>query len=101
MKRIDVGMTVAAFYMLVPWVGELIGGSQREEKLDELLKSFEENGLAEEDYQNYLDLRRYGTVVHSGFGLGFERAVMYVTGMKNIRDVIPYPRYVNAFSQKN
>lgn len=101
MKRNDDGKTVAAFDMLVPGVGELIGGSQREERLDELLKSFEENGLAEEDYQNYLDLRRFGTVVHSGFGLGFERAVMYVTGMKNIRDVIPYPRYVNAFSQKN
>lgn len=101
MKRNDDGKTVAAFDMLVPGVGELIGGSQREEDLDELLKSFKENGLAEEDYQNYLDLRKYGTVVHSGFGLGFERAVMYVTGMKNIRDVIPYPRYVNAFSQKN
>ena len=101
MKRNEDGKTVAAFDMLVPGVGELIGGSQREERLDELLKSFEENGLAEEDYQNYLDLRRFGTVVHSGFGLGFERAVMYVTGMKNIRDVIPYPRYVNAFSQKN
>ena len=101
MKRNEDGKTVAAFDMLVPGVGELIGGSQREERLDELLKSFEENGLAEEDYQNYLDLRRFGTVVHSGFGLGFERSVMYVTGMKNIRDVIPYPRYVNAFSQKN
>ena len=101
MKRNDDGKTVAAFDMLVPGVGELIGGSQREEDLDELLKSFKENGLAEEDYQNYLDLRKYGTVIHSGFGLGFERAVMYVTGMKNIRDVIPYPRYVNAFSQKN
>ncbi|MDU4025892.1 MAG: asparagine--tRNA ligase [Anaerococcus sp.] len=101
MKRNADGKTVAAFDMLVPGVGELIGGSQREENIDELLKSFEENGLKEEDYQNYLDLRRFGTVVHSGFGLGFERAVMYVTGMKNIRDVIAYPRYVNALSNQN
>lgn len=101
MKRNADGKTVAAFDMLVPGVGELIGGSQREENMEELLKSFEENGLKEEDYQNYLDLRRFGTVVHSGFGLGFERAVMYVTGMKNIRDVIPYPRYVNAFADRN
>ena len=101
MKRNADGKTVAAFDMLVPGVGELIGGSQREENMDELLKSFEDNGLKEEDYQNYLDLRRFGTVVHSGFGLGFERAVMYVTGMKNIRDVIPYPRYVNAFADRN
>lgn len=101
MKRNTDGKTVAAFDMLVPGVGELIGGSQREENIDELLKSFEENGLKEEDYQNYLDLRRFGTVVHSGFGLGFERAVMYVTGMKNIRDVVSYPRYVNALSSQN
>lgn len=101
MKRNADGKTVAAFDMLVPGVGELIGGSQREENMEELLKSFEENGLKEEDYQNYLDLRRFGTVVHSGYGLGFERAVMYVTGMKNIRDVIPYPRYVNAFADRN
>lgn len=101
MKRNADGKTVAAFDMLVPGVGELIGGSQREENMDELLKSFEDNGLKEEDYKNYLDLRRFGTVVHSGFGLGFERAVMYVTGMKNIRDVIPYPRYVNAFADRN
>ena len=101
MKRNDDGKTVAAFDMLVPGVGELIGGSQREERYDELLKSIKDNGLDEVEYQNYLDLRRYGSVVHSGFGLGFERAVMYVTGMKNIRDVIPYPRYVNAFTEKN
>ena len=101
MKRNADGKTVAAFDMLVPGVGELIGGSQREENMEELLKSFEENGLKEEDYQNYLDLRRFGSVVHSGYGLGFERAVMYVTGMKNIRDVIPYPRYVNAFADRN
>ena len=101
MKRNADGKTVAAFDMLVPGVGELIGGSQREEDFDELVKSIKDNGLDEDEYQNYLDLRRFGTVVHSGFGLGFERAVMYVTGMKNIRDVIPYPRYVNAFSEKN
>ena len=101
MKRNDDGKTVAAFDMLVPGVGELIGGSQREERYDELLKSMEENGLNPEEYQNYLDLRRFGTVVHSGFGLGFERAMMYVTGMKNIRDVIAYPRYVNAFAREN
>ena len=87
--------------MLVPAVGELIGGSQREERYDELVKSMEDNGLKLEDYQNYLDLRKYGTVVHSGYGLGFERAVMYLTGMKNIRDVIPYPRTVKSFASKN
>ena len=101
MKRNDDGKTVAAFDMLVPGVGELIGGSQREERYDELVKSMEDNGLNPEEYQNYLDLRRFGTVVHSGFGLGFERAMMYVTGMKNIRDVIAYPRYVNAFAREN
>ena len=100
MKRNDDGKTVAAFDMLVPGVGELIGGSQREERYDELIKSMEDNGLKPEEYQNYLDLRRFGTVVHSGFGLGFERAMMYVTGMKNIRDVIAYPRYVNAFASQ-
>ncbi|MDU5912782.1 MAG: asparagine--tRNA ligase [Anaerococcus vaginalis] len=101
MRRNEDGKTVAAFDMLVPAVGELIGGSQREERYDELVKSMEDNGLKIEDYQNYLDLRRYGTVVHSGYGLGFERAVMYLTGMKNIRDVIPYPRTVKSFASKN
>lgn len=101
MRRNEDGKTVAAFDMLVPAVGELIGGSQREERYDELVKSMEDNGLKIEDYQNYLDLRRYGTVVHSGYGLGFERAVMYLTGMKNIRDVIPYPRTVKSFAAKN
>ncbi|WP_311480543.1 asparagine--tRNA ligase [uncultured Anaerococcus sp.] len=101
MKRNDDGKTVAAFDMLVPGVGELIGGSQREERYDELVKSMIDNGLKSEEYQNYLDLRRFGTVVHSGYGLGFERAMMYVTGMKNIRDVIAYPRYVNAFAREN
>lgn len=101
MRRNEDGKTVAAFDMLVPAVGELIGGSQREERYDELVKSMEDNGLKLEDYQNYLDLRKYGTVVHSGYGLGFERAVMYLTGMKNIRDVIPYPRTVKSFASKN
>ncbi|WP_049690704.1 asparagine--tRNA ligase [Anaerococcus jeddahensis] len=101
MRRNEDGKTVAAFDMLVPAVGELIGGSQREERYDELVKSMEDNGLKIEDYHNYLDLRRYGTVVHSGYGLGFERAVMYLTGMKNIRDVIPYPRTVKSFASKN
>ena len=101
MRRNEDGKTVAAFDMLVPAVGELIGGSQREERYDELVKSMEDNGLKIEDYQNYLDLRKYGSVVHSGYGLGFERAVMYLTGMKNIRDVIPYPRTVKSFTAKN
>lgn len=101
MRRNEDGKTVAAFDMLVPAVGELIGGSQREERYDELVKSMEDNGLKIEDYQNYLDLRKYGSVVHSGYGLGFERAVMYLTGMKNIRDVIPYPRTVKSFASKN
>ena len=77
---------------LVPGVGEIIGGSQREERLDLLLEKMQKLGLNEEDYANYLDLRRYGGTRHAGFGLGFERLIMYVTGMSNIRDVIPYPR---------
>lgn len=101
MRRNEDGKTVAAFDLLVPAVGELIGGSQREERYDELVKSMEDNGLNIDDYQNYLDLRKYGTVKHSGYGLGFERAVMYLTGMKNIRDVIPYPRTVKSFASKN
>jgi asparaginyl-tRNA synthetase len=101
MRRNEDGKTVAAFDLLVPAVGELIGGSQREERLDKLVESIEENGLVIDQYENYLDLRRYGSVVHSGYGLGFERAVMYITGMKNIRDVVPYPRTVHAFADKN
>ncbi|MDY3005521.1 asparagine--tRNA ligase [Anaerococcus sp. AGMB00486] len=101
MRRNEDGKTVAAFDLLVPAVGELIGGSQREERYDELVKSMEDNGLNIDEYQNYLDLRRYGSVVHSGYGLGFERAVMYLTGMKNIRDVIQYPRTVKSFASKN
>lgn len=101
MRRNEDGKTVAAFDLLVPAVGELIGGSQREERYDKLVDSIEENGLQIDQYDNYLDLRKYGSVIHSGYGLGFERAVMYITGMKNIRDVVPYPRTVNAFADKN
>ena len=92
MRVNDDGKTVAAADLLVPGVGELIGGSQREERLDVLLHSLGKFGLREEDYWWYLDTRRYGGVKHSGFGLGFERLIMYVTGMGNIRDVEAYPR---------
>eukprot|EP00056_Hartaetosiga_gracilis_P017215 m.6669 g.6669 ORF g.6669 m.6669 type:complete len:544 (-) comp5431_c0_seq1:91-1722(-) len=85
--------SVAAMDMLVPGVGELVGGSQREERADVLVKRIEEMGLLVDDYQWYLDLRRHGTTVHSGFGLGFERLILFITGMENIRDVIPFPRY--------
>ena len=88
------GKTVAAMDMRVPGVGELLGGSQREDNLDTLLGRIHDLGLKEEDYWWYLDLRRYGSNRHAGFGLGFERLIMYVTGMSNIRDVIPYPRTV-------
>ena len=92
MKLNEDGKTVRAVDMLVPGIGEIIGGSQREENLDKLLERMHELGLKEEDYSWYLDTRRYGSVIHSGFGLGFERLVMYMTGMSNIRDVIPFPR---------
>lgn len=92
MRHNEDGKTVRAMDLLVPGVGELIGGSQREERLENLLEAMAHHGLEPEDYEGYLDLRKYGTFVHSGYGLGFERAVMYMTGMKNIRDVIPYPR---------
>lgn len=92
MKLNEDNKTVRAVDMLVPGIGEIIGGSQREEDLDKLLNRMNELGLKEEDYSWYLDTRRYGTVIHSGFGLGFERLVMYMTGMANIRDVIPFPR---------
>lgn len=95
MRLNDDKKTVAAVDCLVPGVGEIIGGSQREERLSVLEDRMEELGLSQEDYKRYLDLRRYGTCKHAGFGLGFERLVMYVTGMQNIRDVIPYPRTVN------
>jgi asparaginyl-tRNA synthetase len=83
---------VAAMDVLVPQVGEIIGGSQREERLDILLQRMKEMGLHEQDYWWYLDLRRFGSVPHAGFGLGFERVVQWVTGMANIRDCIPFPR---------
>ncbi len=95
MKLNEDGKTVAAMDCLVPGIGEIIGGSQREDKLELLEKRMEELGLKKEDYDFYLDLRRYGSVRHAGFGLGFERCVMYLTGMSNIRDVVPFPRTVN------
>ena len=93
MRENEDGKTVAAMDMLVPGVGELMGGSQREERLDVLERRIEEVGLEKENYWWYLDLRRYGSVPHAGFGLGFERLVQYCTGVENIRDVIPFPRY--------
>lgn len=92
MRLNDDGKTVAAMDCLVPGIGEIIGGSQREERPDVLKKRMAELGLNEEDYKFYLDTRRYGTNKHAGYGLGFERAIMYLTGMSNIRDVIPFPR---------
>ncbi len=102
-KKVDTGnirindddKTVAAMDLLVPNIGEIIGGSQREERLDKLEKRMQELSMKKEDYWWYMDLRRYGGTRHAGFGLGFERAVMYLTGMSNIRDVIPYPRTVH------
>ena len=95
MKLNEDGKTVAAMDCLVPGIGEIIGGSQREDKLELLEKRMDELGLNKEDYGFYLDLRRYGSARHAGFGLGFERCVMYLTGMSNIRDVLPFPRTVN------
>ena len=92
MKQNPDGKTVAAADLLVPGIGEIIGGSQREDDLEKLQNKMKELKLKEEDYWWYLDLRKYGSVVHSGFGLGFERMMMYLTGMQNIRDVIPFPR---------
>lgn len=92
MRRNDDGATVAAMDLLVPGIGEIIGGSQREERLDVLEANLREQGLDSDAYRWYLDLRRYGTVPHAGFGLGFERLLMFVTGVGNIRDVIPFPR---------
>lgn len=94
MKLNEDGKTVAAMDCLVPGIGEIIGGSQREDDLGTLERRMEEMGLKKEDYDFYLDLRRYGSVRHAGFGLGFERCVMYLTGMANIRDVLPFPRTV-------
>jgi asparaginyl-tRNA synthetase len=95
MKLNPDGKTVAAMDCLVPGIGEIIGGSQREDDYEMLKKRMEEVGLDEENYQFYLDLRKYGSTHHSGFGLGFERCVMYLTGISNIRDAIPFPRTVN------
>ena len=95
MKLNPDGKTVAAMDCLVPGIGEIIGGSQREDDYDMLLGRMKELGLKAEDYDFYLDLRKYGSARHAGFGLGFERCVMYLTGMGNIRDVIPFPRTVN------
>ncbi len=92
MRLNDDGRTVRAMDVLVPKVGEIIGGSQREERLDVLQQRMVEQGLNADDYWWYLDLRRYGTVPHAGFGLGLERTVQFMTGMANIRDAIPFPR---------
>lgn len=94
MKMNEDNKTVAAMDCLVPGIGEIIGGSQREDDIEKLEKRMDELGLKKEDYDFYLDLRKYGSTRHSGFGLGFERCVMYLTGMGNIRDVIPFPRTV-------
>ena len=94
MRLNDDGKTVAASDLLVPGIGELVGGSQREERIDLLRKRMAECGLKEDEYKAYLDIRKYGGVTHSGFGLGFERMVMYLTGIGNIRDVLPFPRTV-------
>ena len=95
MRLNDDGKTVAAADCLVPGIGEIIGGSQREDSYEKLTARMKELGLKEEDYGFYLDLRKYGSTRHAGFGLGFERCVMYLTGMANIRDVVPFPRTVN------
>ena len=94
MRMNEDGKTVAAMDLLVPGVGEIIGGSQREERADVLEQKMDAMGLEKENYKFYFDIRRYGTVKHSGFGLGFERMIMYLTGISNIRDVIPFPRTV-------
>ena len=95
MKQNPDGKTVAASDLLVPGIGEIIGGSQREDNLEKLTAKMKELNMKSEEYWWYLDLRKYGSVTHSGFGLGFERAMMYLTGMQNIRDVIPFPRTPN------
>ena len=92
MRMNDDNKTVAAMDMLVPGIGELIGGSQREERYDKLVARMQELGLKEEDYWWYLELRKFGGVKHAGFGIGFERLIMYLTGVSNIRDVLPFPR---------
>mgnify|MGYP001493031654 FL=1 len=92
MRLNDDGKTVRAMDVLVPRIGEIIGGSQREERRDVLEIRMREAGISHDEYSWYLDLRSYGTVPHSGFGLGFERTVQFLTGVTNIRDVIPFPR---------
>ena len=92
MRLNDDGKTVAAVDLLVPGIGEIIGGSQREERMDVLQQRMKDFQLEEENYWWYLDLRKYGGTKHAGFGLGFERLVMYLTGIANIRDVLPFPR---------
>jgi asparaginyl-tRNA synthetase len=92
MRQNEDGKTVAAMDILAPGIGEIVGGSQREERLDKLMKRMEEMHIPAEELWWYLDTRRFGTVPHAGFGLGFERMVQFVTGMANIRDVIPFPR---------
>lgn len=101
MRLNDDNKTVAATDLLVPGVGELIGASQREEREDVLIQKIKDANMKVEEYEDYLQLRRFGGCPHGGFGLGLERAVMYITGMKNIRDTIAYPRTVNQFSKKN
>lgn len=96
MKLNPDGKTVAAMDCLVPGIGEIIGGSQREDDYEVLRSRMQELGLKEEDYAFYLDLRKYGSARHAGFGLGFERCVMYLTGVSNIRDVLPFPRTVGT-----
>jgi len=98
MRQNDDGKTVAAFDVLAPGIGEIIGGSQREERLDVLLSKMKEKNLNPEDYSWYLDLRRYGTVPHAGYGLGLERLISYITGVQNVRDTIPFPRTPNNIS---
>ena len=92
MRQNDDGKTVAAMDVLFPGIGEIVGGSQREERLDVLKSKFADFDISEEELAWYIDTRKFGTVPHAGFGLGFERMVMFVTGMSNIRDVIPFPR---------
>lgn len=98
MRLNDDGRTVAAMDVLVPGIGEMIGGSQREERYDVLVQKIEEMGMTEEDYAWYLDSRKYGSVPHAGFGLGFDRMMMLITGISNIRDVIPFPRTPNSIN---
>jgi len=93
MRQNDDGKTVGAMDILVPGIGELVGGSERENRVDVLSARMKECGLDEAKYSWYLDLRKYGGAPHAGFGLGFERLLLFVTGMQNIRDVIPFPRY--------